>query len=89
MPGMSEVRSLLWLLEGLNPWFIIHTALSLSLACFVGVTGQGVTVLLACAIISDETAATYVWGFQKLVEMTGWRSNGNQDGSGPCHNEVY
>ena len=38
------------------------------------------TVLLACAIISDETAATYDWIFRKLVEMTDWRSNSNDDG---------
>ncbi len=32
--------------------------LALPLACFVGITGNGLNVLLACAIISDETTVT-------------------------------
>jgi hypothetical protein len=33
--------------------------LALPLACFVGVNGHGNTVLLACALVTDETAATF------------------------------
>ena len=45
--------------------------LCLPLACFVGITGNGRTVLLACALITDETTDTYDWVFGKLVDMAG------------------
>lgn len=39
----------------------------LPLACFVGVNHHGQPVLLGCALLSDETAETYIWLFKAWI----------------------